>query len=336
MSSAGDGAGRLPVSVVIVNHNAGRLLGDCLVAALEQAAEVILVDNASAPAPLESVLRRFDGEPRLHVIRSPVNTGFAAGCNMGAAVGSQPATLFLNPDCILSAGSLAALHDALYAAPDIGMVGGLLLDECGSEQGGARRSVPTPWRSFVRGFGLGRLGRRWPRLFGDFYLYREPLPAAAIDVEAISGACTLVRQDAVREVGSWDEGFFLHCEDLDWCMRFRAAGWRVRFAPDAPAVHHRGLCGRSRPLFVEWHKHRGMVRFYRKHFRHQYPLGLMALVVVGVWLRFAAIAGRFAVAALPQQVAGFAAAAMRPRQPVIVRGIAIDRRRVAPSASVPT
>jgi hypothetical protein len=119
-------------------------------------------------------------------------------------------------------------------------------------------------------------------------------------------------------------------------MRFRAAGWKIRFVPDAPAVHHRGMCGRSRPLFVEWHKHKGMVRFYRKHFRHQYPLGLMGLVVVGVWLRFAAIAGRFAVAALPRQVATLAAAATRPRKPLTVRGIAIDRRRVTPSASVPS
>lgn len=335
MNTTADGGGRLAVSVVIVNHNAGRLLGDCLVAALEQATEVILVDNASAAAPLESVLRRFNGEPRLQVIRSPVNTGFAAGCNMGAAVGTQPATLFLNPDCILAPGSLAALCREL-ADPTVGMVGGLLLDECGGEQGGARRSVPTPWRSLVRGFGLGRLGRRWPRLFADFYLHREPLPAAAIDVEAISGACTLVKHAAVREVGPWDEGFFLHCEDLDWCMRFRAAGWKIRFVPDAPAVHHRGMCGRSRPLFVEWHKHKGMVRFYRKHFRHQYPLGLMGLVVLGVWLRFAAIAGRFAIAALPGRAATLAAAATRLRKPMAGGGIAIDRRRVSPSASVPS
>jgi len=57
-------------------------------------------------------------------------------------------------------------------------------------------------------------------------------------------------------------------------------------------VHHKGGCSRERPVFVEWHKHRGMVRFYQKHFRHQYPAGLMGLVVVGVWLRFAAVATR--------------------------------------------
>ena len=326
---------REAVSVVIVNHNAGRLLGDCLEAALAEADEVILVDNASEPEPLDAVLRRFAGHRRLDVIRSPVNTGFAAGCNLGARRGTQPAILFLNPDCILAPGSLAAMCRELNADPRVGMVGGRLTDEDGVEQGGARRSVPTPWRSFVRGFGLGRLGRRWPRLFSDFYLHHQPLPATAIDVEAISGACTLVKRAAADEVGPWDEGFFVHCEDLDWCMRFRVAGWRIRFVPDAPAVHHLGMCGRARPLFVEWHKHRGMVRFYRKHFRHQYPLGLMALVIAGVWLRFTAVAASIAGAALPRLVTRLAAAVSRPRIPAA--GVpAFDRGGVASSGSVPT
>lgn len=282
----------LPVSIVIVNHNAGRLLGDCLNQALAQAVQVVLVDNDSAPEPFEAVIRRFEGHEGLEVIRGGKNVGFAAGCNIGADRCTQETVLFLNPDCILATGSLAALWRALWADESVGMVGGLLTDERGVEQGGSRRAVPTPWRSFVRAFGLARHADRWPRLFFDFHLNRGALPAEPIDVEAVSGACTMVKARAMAAVGPWDEGFFVHCEDLDWCMRFRQSGWRIRFVPDAIAVHHRGMCGRSRPLFVEWHKHRGMVRFYRKHFRHQYPLGLMGLVVAGVAARFAVIAAR--------------------------------------------
>jgi len=277
------------VTVVVVNHEAGELLHDCLAAALAQARQVVLVDNASRPGPLEEVLARFAGHARLEIVRSPVNAGFAAGCNAGAARATEPVLLFLNPDCILGPGAVAALRAAL-AAGDVGMTGGLLTDVHGREQGGSRRAVPTPWRSFVRGFGLSRLAGRWPRLFSDFHLHREPLPDAPVEVEAVSGACTMVSRAAFADVGPWDEGFFLHCEDLDLCMRFRQRGWRILFVPGARAVHHRGRCGRARPLFVEWHKHRGMVRFYRKHFRHQYPAGLMGLVVVGVWTRFAAVA----------------------------------------------
>ncbi len=275
---------------MIVNHNAGRLLGDCLDAALAQARQMILIDNASVPGPFEAVASRFATHDNLTIVRSKVNTGFAAGCNRGVSLATEPVFLFLNPDCILAPGSLQTLVEALRSGDRVGMVGGLLTDHMGREQGGARRSVPTPWRSFVRGFGLSRLAWLAPKLFSDFYLHSEPLPPSAVDVEAVSGALTLVSREAFDDAGPWDEGFFLHCEDLDLCMRFRNKEWRVLFEPRALAVHYRGMCGRSRPLAVEWHKHRGMIRFYRKHFRGSYPPGVFGLVVVGVWLRFATIA----------------------------------------------
>ncbi len=286
----GDSESGEPVSVVIVNHNAGRLLAECLEAALAQARQVILIDNASAPGPFEAVAARFARHPRLRIIRSSSNTGFAAGCNRAAQHAVEPAILFLNPDCILQPGAIAALVRPLATNGRIGIIGGLLTDVDGNEQGGARRSVPTPWRSFVRGFGLSRLAWLSPTLFSDFYLHREPLPSAPIDVEAVSGALVMVSRAAFLETGGWDEGFFLHCEDLDLCLRFRQAGWRVVFTPDAAAVHHRGLCSRARPVAVEWHKHCGMIRFYRKHYRQAYPAGLFGLVIAGVCLRFAAVA----------------------------------------------
>ena len=64
-------------------------------------------------------------------------------------------------------------------------------------------------------------------------------------------------------------------------MRFRKKGWRILFVPDAPVVHYKGICSRSRPIFVEWHKHKGMMRFYRKFFRHEYPGVVMWLVALG-------------------------------------------------------
>jgi GT2 family glycosyltransferase len=102
-----------------------------------------------------------------------------------------------------------------------------------------------------------------------------------------------VRREAIEDVGLWDEGYFLHCEDFDWCMRFRQKGWKILFAPDAPVMHHKGVCSRSRPIFVEWHKHKGMMRFYRKFFQRQYPGVLMWLVALGIWLRFAAVAAYY-------------------------------------------
>lgn len=293
LTSLADCAAAKPcVSVVIVNYNAGDLLTDCVRSSLLQVREVIVVDNASVDGSLSRCEQAFAGTSALRVVRNTRNLGFAAACNIGYREAGCEFVFFLNPDCQIEPGSVAELRDALQADPRVGMVGGLLLNVDGTEQGGARRAIPTPWRSFVRAFGLNRFAQRWPKLFFDFHLHKQPLPDHAIEVEAISGACMLVRRDAVKEVGLWDENYFLHCEDLDWCMRFRRSEWKIMFVPMARVQHALGACSRTRPLFVEWHKHCGMMRFYRKFFRHQYPGFLMWLVALGVWFRFGVISLR--------------------------------------------
>lgn len=275
-----------PVSAVIVNHNAGLLLTECILVALEQAQQIIVVDNASSDSSLSNLDTTLPSEIRLHIIRLNKNVGFAAGCNLGYQETTSPYILFLNPDCILSTGSLQRMVQVLESDSHIGMVGGYLINPDGSEQGGGRRAIPTPWRAFVRAFGLYRLARYWPQLFFDFHLDKQPLPQSPVEVEAISGALMLVRREAIDEVGLWDENYFLHCEDLDWCMRFKQKNWKILFVPDAPVTHFQGTCSRARPFFVAWHKHKGMRRFYRKFFQHQYPRALMELVTFAIWLRF--------------------------------------------------
>lgn len=290
MNSAHTSVAPQNVSVVIVNHNAGALLIDCVRSSLAQSQQVVVVDNASADSSLTELEAAFPHEIRLQVIRTSRNLGFAAGCNLGIKAATEPVFLFLNPDCVLEDSSLARMGDVLQVSSRVGMVGGLLTNPDGTEQTGGRRVIPTPWRSFVRAFGFHRFAHYWPNLFFDFDLHKQPLPEYSIKMEAISGACMLVKREAVDDVGLWDEGYFLHCEDLDWCMRFRQKGWKIMFVPDAKVVHHKGTCSKSRPIFVEWHKHKGMMRFYRKFFRHQYPGVLMWLVAAGVWSRFAVLA----------------------------------------------
>lgn len=272
------------ISAIVVNYNAGALLRACLdsLLACPLDIEIIVVDNASSDGSLDGLPASL----RVRIFRSPTNVGFAAGCNIGIQASSAPFLLFLNPDCSFQPNAVAALLTGLQSGDRVGMVGGLLVNDDGTEQGGGRRAVPTPWRSFVRAFGLHRFAERWPKLFYDFYLHKQPLPVAPIEVEAISGACMLVKREAMEDVGLWDEGYFLHCEDLDWCMRFRQKGWKILFVPSARVVHALGACSRDRRIFVEWHKHKGMMRFYRKFFRHQYPGVIIGLVTVGVWLRF--------------------------------------------------
>lgn len=281
--------------VIVVNYNAGKLIGDCVASALKEGAlRVIVVDNGSSDGSLAH-LKAYEADARVSIIRNNHNSGFAAACNTGAGVCDAGTLLFLNPDCVLMPGALGHMMDVLHSYPSTGMVGGFLCNPDGSEQPGGRRVFPTPRRAFVRAFGLSRLDWLFPSLCSDFLLHREPLPDEPVAVEAISGACMLVKREALVDVGLWDEGYFLHCEDLDWCMRFRLKHWRVVFVPQARVMHWRGACSRSRPFFVEWHKHRGMVRFYETYFRAQYPKVLWWWVVMGVWLRFGMVSTYYGV-----------------------------------------
>jgi GT2 family glycosyltransferase len=282
------------VSVIIVNYNAGDCLRDCVVSALSQVDDVIVVDNDSTDDSVAQLEAEFADDQRLKVIRNRANLGFAVACNIGAEHSTGRDLLFLNPDCVLAPDSVKRLVRVLEESLDVGMVGGLLLNPDGTEQPGGRRAVPTPWRAFVRVSGLSHLSWRWPKLCSDFLLHKQPLPDGPVEVEAISGACTLIRRAVFNEVGHWDERYFLHCEDLDLCMAIRGKGLKIMFVPSARIVHDKGRCSRSRPIFVEWHKHLGMIRFYRKYFRHQYPSVLLCLVCLGVWLQFSCVAMRYA------------------------------------------
>jgi len=94
------------------------------------------------------------------------------------------------------------------------------------------------------------------------------------------------RRAAIEEVGGFDEGYFLHCEDLDLCKRVSLCGWKIFFIPDVRVLHHQGSCSRSRPLRISWHKHCGMGRFYHKFYRRPYGLPLYLLVTAGIWIHF--------------------------------------------------
>jgi len=279
---------------VIVNYNAGDLLRRCVqsLLACPLARSVVVSDNGSVDASLTSLRAAFWDRPDLIILENHANLGFGRACNLGYTLTQAPYILFINPDCIVQPGSVERLITVLEQHPDMGMVGPMILNPDGSEQVGARRTTPTPGRAFIKAFGLSRVAAVWPGLFKDFNLQNEPVPTQPTDVDAISGACMLVRRTAIDQVGLFDEGYFMHCEDLDWCMRFRLAGWRVLFVPDAVVMHEKGVSSRSRPVFVEWHKHRGMARYYRKFFASRYPLILMPFVMLAIWGRFGAVALR--------------------------------------------
>lgn len=274
------------VSVIIVNYNAGRLLTACVESVLRSSVsvEVIVSDNGSVDRSVDRLLGIIQDE-RLRVLRNGANLGFAAGNNRALPYARGEWILFINPDCQIEPECIEKVRTAMEARPVVGMAGCMIRNRDGSEQQGTRRGIPTPWLALSRVLYLSRLFPRDSR-FRDFNCEDLPLPRLPTPVEAISGAFMLVRREALDQVGPLDEGYFLHCEDLDWFMRFRQAGWKILFVPDAEAVHVKGACSRAEPIRVLWYKHRGMLRFYGKFFRKEYPWPMMWAVTVAVWARF--------------------------------------------------
>jgi GT2 family glycosyltransferase len=276
--------------VVIVNFNAGTFLTETLESVLRSAlvAHVYVVDNASTDGSLDLVLPGYNDQ--LTIIRNSANLGFATACNLGIVRTTSENLLVLNPDCQVMEGAVDHLISALRSADRIGMAGPLLLNDDGSEQAGGRRKLPTPQLVLWRAIGSARLQWLFPFRLPNFLLHCDPLPEAPVEVEAISGACMMVRREMIADIGPLDEGYFLHCEDLDWCMRAHQNGWQVLFVPDAKVIHHKGVSSRARRLTVEYYKHSGMVRFYGKLLGETYPRWLTKLVTTGVWTRFGVIA----------------------------------------------
>lgn len=280
------------VSAVIVNFNGGEVLTHAVAGVLSSPmlAEVFVVDNRSTDGSIERLRAIHGGNERLVLIENDENIGFTRASNVGLRRARGDFVLLLNPDCFVEQDTLNRMLATLEQYPDAGMAGCLIRNEDGSEQAGCRRSIPTPWRALVRVLHLDMLFPNHPRL-RNFVLTCDPMPDRPVYVEAISGAFMLVRREVLEQVGFLDEGYFLHCDDLDWCMRFQKADWKILFVPGVEVVHYRGLCSKSRPIFVEWHKHKGMMRFYRKFFYRHYPGVLFGLVAMGVWLRFGLVAG---------------------------------------------
>jgi len=249
------------IDVVVVTHRSEATIDACLarLRAAHGVAAVGIVDNASDDATMAIVQRHAVADARLRFVANPDNPGFAVACNQGAAElrgrGAAGWLAFVNPDCLVEPGTLAALRDAARRLGGDALVGADLVDEAGVRDGAARRRDPDFGR-MVAGAWRGGAALR---------LDVPPDDAATLQaVDAVSGALMLLPSRLFAAVGGFDAGYRLHAEDLDLCRRVRGAGAMVAVANDVRVVHVRGVSSRSRPLFVEWHKHRGLWRYFRK------------------------------------------------------------------------
>jgi N-acetylglucosaminyl-diphospho-decaprenol L-rhamnosyltransferase len=249
------------LSIVIVNWNVLDLLRRCLRSVFDQSSsvrvEVIVVDNASTDGSIEMVQEEF---PCVHLVANMDNRGFPAANNQGIAVAQGRYVLLLNPDTELVGDALATMVAFADANPDVGVVGPQLLNPDGSVQS-SRRRFPTLATAFFESTWLQPCAPR--RLLERYYVLDRP-DDAVLDVDWVTGAALLARREAIQQVGPMDEGFFMYSEELDWCRRFREAGWRVVYLPTARIVHHVGKSSEQAVAARHIHFQTSKVHYFRK------------------------------------------------------------------------
>jgi GT2 family glycosyltransferase len=277
-------ASGLPVSqdlakadIVIVNWRSGVLLANCL-ASIEKygvgsVASVVIVDNASDDLSIDAA---YDSNLPITVIRNSNNVGFGAACNQGAAVGTAPFVLFLNPDAALLENSLATSLGFMLRAENehFAVCGIQLIDDSGAIARSCAR-FPTPAIWCAESIGLSQLG--WFSRLG--VLLKDWGHDETRVVDHVIGAYFLVRRTSFTRLRGFDERFFVYLEDLDFSYRAHGVGWKTVFLAETKAYHAGGGVSRQvrdRRLFYSL---RSKLLYAFKHFS-----GVSACIVLGVTL----------------------------------------------------
>jgi N-acetylglucosaminyl-diphospho-decaprenol L-rhamnosyltransferase len=284
------------LALVIVTWNVSDRLRACLTSALAElnrsdtAASIWVVDNASRDGSAEMVRRDF---PQVHLQVNDDNVGFAAGNNLAlralgferaGEVGLPSGVLFLNPDTELLPGALNALHSCLKRYPRAGVVGAQLQYGDGRFQHSAF-DFPGFWQAALDLFPCPR--RVYESRLNGRYARRKYLAGEPFPIGHPLGAVMLVRREAILQTGLLDEGYFMYAEEVDWCLRMRAAGWKAYCAPGARVVHHSGQSTAQIHLESLVNLWRSRYRLYSQNYGQRKVWLTRWLVVAGMrrWAR---------------------------------------------------
>ncbi len=235
------------VSAVVVTHNSRETVGECLSSLLRQAGsiapgklEVLVVDNASSDGTRDLVLSSF---PQVALGGCRRNLGYSRALNLGVARARGRFLILANADLVFEEGFLEAALAFLRSSEEVGVVGPLVLTPEGKPYPSAR-----PFPSLAVAVGHGLLGLLFPENPFTRRYRVSPNLSGPSEVGWVSGACMVVRREAIEDVGGLDEGFFMYGEDVDLCLRVRRAGWKVVFFPGARVVHLGGSSAARYPL----------------------------------------------------------------------------------------
>ena len=289
------------LSVIIVNYNVCYFLEQALLSVrravekLGQPVEVFVVDNNSADGSVSMVRARF---PEVRLIANCDNPGFSKGNNQALRLATGQYQLLLNPDTVVEEDTFRACCDFMDAHPDCGGLGVKMLDGQGKFLPESKRALPTPAVAFYKMFGLAAL-LPTSRTFGRYHLGFLDKDQTH-EIEVLSGAFMLLRQDALNQVGLLDEDYFMYGEDIDLSYRLTRGGWKNYYFPGTRIIHYKGESTKRTSVNYVFVFYRAMVIFAEKHFAPG-RAGLFSLLInAAIWLRAgAAVLERLLVRAAP-------------------------------------
>ena len=259
------------ISVVMVSYRTGPVLFDAINAVLRQPTplELIIVDNGNSATDLYEMQQIEKSYKNVKVITGHGNVGFGSGCNLGAKYAKARYLALINPDCILDENCLNNFLREAVTLEGSWIMGADLRNPDRSTQRGSRRAILTPWLLAVEALKLYKLAPRHP-YFQRFNQHESEVPNSLTEVPAISGAYMIMPNEVYKEVGGMDESYFLHVEDLDFCLRHHLKGGKTYFSPNVKATHHQSSSQVSW-FFVEYNKSISLCLYFEKHFEDFYP-----------------------------------------------------------------
>ncbi|SYZ73963.1 putative Glycosyl transferase, family 2 [Candidatus Zixiibacteriota bacterium] len=285
-----DFGSNLLISAIVVTHNSVENIAPCL-ASLEReilstGGEIIIYDNASHDATVNSIRHRF---PEIKIIASSDNIGFASANNAAARQAQGRYLLMVNPDLILDEGCPKILVDAYKNNKLAGAVCPRLRHPDGQFQATCR-NIPTPRNIF---FSRGSwLGRRKPGL-GEKEIYTLGDYETTTEVPAAAATCLLVEREFFIKLGGFDERFFMFMEDTDLCVRIGQGGRKIYFVPEAGGVH---LWGKGADISVfrrAWYQHLSVWKYFLKYYPNGFSLFLLpAALMINMIVSLLRSAGR--------------------------------------------
>jgi len=254
--------------------------------------EIIVVDNASADGSSKIIKAKWGD--RIVLIENNENYGFAKANNQAMRIGKGKYFLLLNSDAEIAGDAIEKMVGFAESMPNIGILGCKIVSNSDQQQVSCWRTYSLSFL-FFRAFNLYRLLP--DGAFGSINIETYGKPRNSRSVDVVSGCVMLVRGTAVEKVGLFDEQFFMYCEDMDWCVRMRKAGFDVYFLSDATVRHYSGGTNPTRQYKTMVQQSKGVLQFMRKEygivamFLANILLALFFAIRLPYWL-FASIAGK--------------------------------------------